>query len=750
MPIVKCLKCGSEFDDKEFQIGLTRVLPAQPICTHCGTACHLSLDEIVKRAREAKKKIDEAIEGRATEDHTMLETVYFIGAGFSKAAGVPLVSEFCPEAKDSLRTSLMPTDNTLADLVARWETLRSLSPTAYADLEDVFNDALREYNEKPTPEATEVLFTKLPDAICKVIYDTCGMYTANNIWNRAPDNLYIKFFDGVIADRPDSVAFITTNYDPLIEFSILGLGKHNVEFAIRKVIRPFYPERSLSKRSVTVLKLHGSTSWAICSSPACPAHQSQSIFARGVDPRWLPVSFGAIPLPCPVCREHKLRTLLVPPARGKELRFAEVFERISHRAREALSAAHRWIFVGFALNPYDTHLDDEFFTPSLEGRQDIDIVVVDPSQQVLERFAASFRDRVRSLKLHRKTFAEALEAEIFFSVRDVIAEDGPLDRNRPEFPERTCVQCGGSTRLPVKYDCSHIDEDDIETRRFRLQCSSCDRDIDVEVPVSEPWRTRGARLQETPVGKVLERGAGLVGVSPTDILSTAAHYEPAKDIIMHVGLGTPPDRGFPLVVHVREIEGLESAASELSWAELLIIRFSVGPRLIGCTLASEIKDSWSYTVVSRLDWAPEVVQFAVSHKDEMMSGRLFLQVHDYEYFTLAAGGSFVHGGPALSTFPRRPFAVLVSQRFGWRDMDLEVDQVRDGGEELAWDSLRELCGDNPVHELARLVAKVSELSAGHAVELDSLHAQLCSAGESSSHRRSVGPHVRLTWEPPGL
>ena len=55
-----------------------------------------------------------------------------------------------------------------------------------------------------------------------------GMYTANNIWNRAPENPYVKFFDGVIADRPDSVAFITTNYDPLIEFSILGIGKHNV------------------------------------------------------------------------------------------------------------------------------------------------------------------------------------------------------------------------------------------------------------------------------------------------------------------------------------------------------------------------------------------------------------------------------------------------------------------------------------------------------------------------------------------
>lgn len=108
-----------------------------------------------------------------------------------------------------------------------------------------------------------------------------------------------------------------------------------------------------------------------------------------------------------------------------------------------------------------------------------------------------------------------------------------------------------------------------------------------------------------------------------------------------------------------------------------------------------------------------------------------------------------HGGPALSTFPRRPFAVLVSQRFGWRDVDLEVDDVKAGGEEhvLAWKSLRELCGDSPAHELARLVARVSAQSAGQAVELDSLHAQLCSGGESSRHRLSVGPHVRLTWEP---
>src|SRR5262249_23929202 len=160
-------------------------------------------------------------------------------------------------------------------------------------------------------------------------YNTCGMYTANEIWNNQPENCYIDFVKRAVGEEPGAVSFITTNYDPLIEFAILGIGSYNVDFAIRTLVRPFHPERATYKQSVTVLKLHGSTSWAVCSSESCRFNHEKRILARDADPRWLPVSFGVVPLPCPVCRQQTLRPLLVPPARGKEIRYADVFEGIS-------------------------------------------------------------------------------------------------------------------------------------------------------------------------------------------------------------------------------------------------------------------------------------------------------------------------------------------------------------------------------------------------------------------------------------
>lgn len=757
MVIVTCTQCGNRFDDGEIQMGLTPALIGPSICSRCGAVYRHSIDEIVRRAQAAKRRMDGLRAGDAPDDPqtsnirhnsrtgTPPRTVYFIGAGFSRAAGVPLVAGFCPAAQALAERGLdSEKDESLNDLVGRWKRLRTLRSDNAVSLEDVFNDVLQKWRASGSKEEAKSLFDRLPTAICRVIYDSCGIYTANDIWNGRPENCYIDFIKRTVGEEPGAVSFITTNYDPLIEFSILGIGSYNVDFAIRTLVRPFHPEPAANKQSVTVLKLHGSTSWAVCSSESCWSHKEKGILARDADPRWLPVSFGTIPLPCPACRQHTLRPLLVPPARGKEIRYSDIFEEISERARDVLANSDRWVFVGFALNPYDTHVMDEFFDSALKRGGGKEIVAVDPSQTVLDRFEGTLGSRSGKLLLHRATFEDALRANLF---GEPIAARSPAPQRRSysiECPESRCAYCKDS-RMRVVYETTYIDEDSVETREFTLSCPACGRETKENVPILEGWISRGKRTQATSMGELLQRASILANAEPSTILTSARHYEVAKDVLLGIGLKPIPSRGCPLVVHVNSEAALETAFRELVWANPLIVRFSVRENAQVCTLASEMKDTWSYTVVSRFHWSPELPQVAARHAADIASGRVSLQIHDFEYFTLAQRGSFVHGGPRLGDFPNRPFAVVESQQQGWIP-SLPEDMEEKSDSAPGWEAFSDLLRSQADHPLAEFLSSTLQRRAGRVAADGPWRAELRPGLTLSRYRLECPPHLKLTWQ----
>jgi len=493
------------------------------------------------------------------------------------------------------------------------------------------------------------------------------------------------------------------------------------------------------------LKLHGSTSWAVCSSESCRFYEEKRILARDADPRWLPVSFGAIPLPCPVCRQHTLRPLLLPPARGKEIRHTDVFQGISERARDVLANSESWVFVGFALNPYDTHLMHEFFDPCLESGGGKEIFAVDPNQAVLDRFEDAFGTRARKLMLHRATFEEALTANLF-GERNAARSSALERRSYPiECPERRCAHCKDSW-MQVVQETTYIDEDSEERRDFTLSCRSCGRETTENVHILEGWIRRGERAQAASMDELLRPASILTNVEPSTVLTSARHYESAKDVLLRIGLKPIPNRGCPLVVHVNSEAGLESAFRELIWADPLIVRFSVGKNARACTLASEIKDTWSYTVVSRFQWSPELPQVAARHAPDIASGRVSLQIHDFEYFTLAQRGSFVHGGSRLGDFPNRPFAVLESQQHGWiSPLPEEVEEKSDSA--LRWEAFSDLLRTPADHPLAELLSSTLRSRVGGVVGDGPLRAELRPGLTLSRYRLECPPHLKLTWQP---
>src|SRR5262249_38208238 len=149
----------------------------------------------------------------------------------------------------------------------------------------------------------------------------------------------------------------------------------------------------------------------------------------------------------------------------------------------------------------------------------------------------------------------------------------------------------------------------------------------------------------------------------------------------------------------------------LIWADPLIVRFSARKDARACMLASEIRDTWSYTVVSRFRWSPELPQVAARHALDISSGRVTLQIHDFEYFTLAQRGSYVHGGPRLGDFPNRPFAAIESQRYGWiPSIPKEVEEKSDSA--LGWDAFSDLLRTQAEHPLAELLCSTVGNRAG--------------------------------------
>lgn len=343
-----------------------------------------------------------------------IESVYFLGAGFSKTAGIPLVAEFRQAASRQVKSfEAGGSRGATKELLEYWEELRVVNAghrsSPEPDLEEVYADALRAWRESPTSENEERLYRTFPLAICEVLYRSSWIYLANEVWHAQSANPYIRFVAGAVNENPRAVAFITTNYDPIIEFALLGIGDHNVDYGIRTLVRPYHPERAYDKDSIPLLKLHGSTNWFVCKEVTCAAHRSRTIFANDIDPRWLPLAFGLLYTRCPVCRAVA-RPLLVPPVHGKEVRFSDVFRVVAAQAKAALKAARRWVFVGFALNPYDNHLTEEFLLPALAGRRERVIVeVIDPSERVLSRFRDVLGDGAE-LRLNRLTFESAMEA----------------------------------------------------------------------------------------------------------------------------------------------------------------------------------------------------------------------------------------------------------------------------------------------------------------------------------------------------
>jgi len=298
-------------------------------------------------------------------------TAYILGAGFSRAAGVPLQSEIL-DAIDSLDLSVPPIQ----------------VQQQYLEARALAGEFIGQFFKSDVQPTLEDVFTLLDETIQRRQH--CGPYT----WQRLVDVrlallrlIVILFLDRqgrveadtwesyrVIANRiaasteceDDRVSIVSLNWDCIFERALASAVS---DLDVAQIVScpsstqigqlassDTAPNQS---SSIRILKLHGSIDWFAC--PGCGR------LFRGTGEDESELSEYAMKKPCPTCaaasengedeepHEPSLAPLIVSPTFLKGLDGPRV-SLVWHWAHLALRDARKVVFVGYSLPAADFSL----------------------------------------------------------------------------------------------------------------------------------------------------------------------------------------------------------------------------------------------------------------------------------------------------------------------------------------------------------------------------------------------------------
>lgn len=330
--------------------------------------------------------------------------VYILGAGFSRLAGLPLMTDFMFQMRDALEWHRSQGHVRAVNAISQVLEFRlSASSSAYRvrvdleNVEDLFS--LAAATDEKLDEALRVAIASTilrgqargVNCIAQFVSSDTPSFEIPPSWSKspAPNNHWEVFaYDFIVKtllggwwsnERPHNT-FITFNYDQLLERSLNNL---HVPFS--------YGVKSLDSRihaipnaKLNVLKLHGSVNWAIPRgkvSEVIAFPDADSVIEDGLIPQLLP----------PTWRKDSLTT----------------FSQIWRTALDAIGNATRLVIVGFSIPPTDLHFR-YLLAAGLRNNISLrEIVFVDPNAtEIAERSKAIFANHEHNaarLRFEKKT-----------------------------------------------------------------------------------------------------------------------------------------------------------------------------------------------------------------------------------------------------------------------------------------------------------------------------------------------------------
>jgi SIR2-like domain len=289
--------------------------------------------------------------------------VYILGAGFSREAGLPLISDFLSQMRDSYdwlvqqnrEQEAKAVDKVLkfrlaAASAAYWvnldlENIEELFSLAFANTDGIAESmrfaiaATLDYARKTKGslrtrlqvrhDGTLFKNDKWPDWIKQSDQqptDNSGFYEIGSY------ALHVARLMGMLKDgKPQGEnTFITFNYDTLLEEALTELNL-SITYGSR-IESPFTPNAKSRAEPTPVYKLHGSMNWTRTGAESKAIKAFEHYF-QVVTPQLLPE--------------------LVPPTWKKI--FENEIETIWEEAVEKLTTATRIIIIGFSMPPTDMH-----------------------------------------------------------------------------------------------------------------------------------------------------------------------------------------------------------------------------------------------------------------------------------------------------------------------------------------------------------------------------------------------------------
>ncbi len=311
------------------------------------------------------------------------ETVYVLGAGFSKGCGYPLTSSLLSEAWGRIA---LTDRNSLAKIIKFHHPNFDVdNPESYPPIEQLLTEmkvnadlyaGSRRYPGNFKAEQLQETRAALLNTVAHWFHE---------LYKPARKTKWLKKFVEIV--RQQNAAVVTFNWDLLLDHELFGEEIEGRHYGLGK---------SLAKEGPLILKPHGSLNWYSTKELNKVSPSKRKVLFEAGDPSNT-IELFIPPRPINSKISRKYAPLLVPPTYIKDFD-KPVFRHIWQHTTEVLSTAKTIIFIGYSLPPDD--LQAKFILRcgfhnqregvlQLKGRSratgDASVLVVNPDRSVAKR-----------------------------------------------------------------------------------------------------------------------------------------------------------------------------------------------------------------------------------------------------------------------------------------------------------------------------------------------------------------------------
>lgn len=312
--------------------------------------------------------------------------VFVLGAGFSKFAGGPLISEFTNKKTFKwLGKRLNKKEKNRLDYLEEYIDDRVKAGYCKEDIESILNHVAvgkflfmeSQTGVKRGSYSAEKIFQDLQWYIIKLIKE--------KIKKEIPPE-YEKFVKMIYENKATVISF---NYDLVLESVFEKLG-YQYEYGPKKT----------KKSSILILKPHGSINWAYCKK--CQFFDLENYLADRI---------LSNKEKCLQCKTKSLISLIIPPIMFKGTfyektdRGGDLIQWLWNLSNSALASADKIFFIGFAMRETDSYAL-ELFKFSSSMNNNAKYFVVSPNTSVLGNYYRALVKRESDVKFLRMKFEE--------------------------------------------------------------------------------------------------------------------------------------------------------------------------------------------------------------------------------------------------------------------------------------------------------------------------------------------------------